>query len=627
MTQMNMVQAINDGAPHRDAARPARRRPGRGRRQGGRRLPRHAGALRRVRRRPRDRHAALRGGHRRHRHRHGALRAGARSPRSSSPTSSSRRTTRSSASSRSTASARAASTRRSWSSARRSAAASAAGLYHSQSPESLFIHVAGLKVVCPSNPHDAKGLLARVDPRSRPGPLLRAEAHLPRGQGRGARGGLHGADRQGRACAREGKDVTVLAWGAMLYEAIAAADEAQEAGHRLRDCRSAHAVAGRHRHHRRQREEDGARHRRARGAEDVRLRRRAGRAHQREGVPPPRGAAGARVRAATRRSRTPSRWSTCRWRTAFCRLSSRRRGTDRHLERRPDDGALGIQASGHRRRGHRGGDRRLAGQAGGRRQGRPADGRGDDRQGDGHHHGAQGRDDRGDARQGRRDRGGALGAGGLRAAGAGDGGGCRRRANGACHARNGHAQKDDGPAATAVGDIKENLPGNGRHGARAARAVPAPPGPRAGYFNEKPLATPATRKLAREMSVDLRRVPPTGPQGRVTKTDVEGFATRRPVRRRTARRPRPCVPAHGPRRARPRRARPAGGARPVRRHAPQDRAEDGAVDAHGRALHLRRGVRRHGAQGAPRAPEAAGRGAGREAELPPVHREGDASRR
>ncbi|MCL2777846.1 MAG: 2-oxo acid dehydrogenase subunit E2 [Polyangiaceae bacterium] len=45
----------------------------------------------------------------------------------------------------------------------------------------------------------------------------------------------------------------------------------------------------------------------------------------------------------------------------------------------------------------------------------------------------------------------------------------------------------------------------------------------AGYFNDKPLATPATRKLARDRNIDLRTVPPTGPQGRVTQTDVETF--------------------------------------------------------------------------------------------------------
>jgi pyruvate dehydrogenase E2 component (dihydrolipoamide acetyltransferase) len=72
---------------------------------------------------------------------------------------------------------------------------------------------------------------------------------------------------------------------------------------------------------------------------------------------------------------------------------------------------------------------------------------------------------------------------------------------------------DDGPAATAVGDLRETLPGM----KSASRA----------YFNDRPLATPATRKLARDMSVDLRHIPPTGPDGRVTKSDVEGF-TRAP---------------------------------------------------------------------------------------------------
>src|SRR6266849_6118133 len=33
------------------------------------------------------------------------------------------------------------------------------GQTHSQSPEALFTHVAGLKTVVPSNPYDAKGLL------------------------------------------------------------------------------------------------------------------------------------------------------------------------------------------------------------------------------------------------------------------------------------------------------------------------------------------------------------------------------------------------------------------------------------------------------------------------------------
>jgi pyruvate dehydrogenase E2 component (dihydrolipoamide acetyltransferase) len=101
--------------------------------------------------------------------------------------------------------------------------------------------------------------------------------------------------------------------------------------------------------------------------------------------------------------------------------------------------------------------------------------------------------------------------------------------SGASHARNGHAPKDEGPAATAVGDIKETLPGMGGEGVSAEAGLggiaAAGAGAGAPYFNEKPLATPATRKLAREMSIDLRRVSPSGPQGRVTKTDVEGFSS------------------------------------------------------------------------------------------------------
>ncbi|WP_437280590.1 dihydrolipoamide acetyltransferase family protein [Sorangium sp. So ce375] len=80
------------------------------------------------------------------------------------------------------------------------------------------------------------------------------------------------------------------------------------------------------------------------------------------------------------------------------------------------------------------------------------------------------------------------------------------------------------PAATAVGDIREDLPGmNLAPPTRSAWANGSLGAGAAAYFNEKPLATPATRKLARDLGVDLRRVPPTGPAGRVTKDDVRAL--------------------------------------------------------------------------------------------------------
>jgi pyruvate dehydrogenase E2 component (dihydrolipoamide acetyltransferase) len=98
-------------------------------------------------------------------------------------------------------------------------------------------------------------------------------------------------------------------------------------------------------------------------------------------------------------------------------------------------------------------------------------------------------------------------------------------ANGNGAPANGGAPKNE-PAATAVGDIKENLPGMGGAPAPSASHGSSSGGGQlvSSYFNAKPLATPATRKLARDMDIDLRAVPPTGPQGRVTKVDVETFA-------------------------------------------------------------------------------------------------------
>jgi 2-oxoisovalerate dehydrogenase E1 component beta subunit len=106
------------------------------------------------------------------------------------------------------------------------------GLYHSQSPESLFIHVAGLKVVCPANPYDAKGLL--LASLRDPDPVLFFE---PKRIYRAARGDVPEGDytvELGKAQvirpATSKNAVTVIAWGAMLYEAVAAADQAKEQG-------------------------------------------------------------------------------------------------------------------------------------------------------------------------------------------------------------------------------------------------------------------------------------------------------------------------------------------------------------------------------------------------------------
>jgi 2-oxoisovalerate dehydrogenase E1 component len=100
---------------------------------------------------------------------------------------------------------------------------SGAGPFHSQNVEAWFTHVAGLKVVAPATPHDAKGLLlaALDDPnpvlylehkllyRSARGPVPEAPYRVPIGPAR---------------LARPGRDATLVAWSVAVAWALEAAE-------------------------------------------------------------------------------------------------------------------------------------------------------------------------------------------------------------------------------------------------------------------------------------------------------------------------------------------------------------------------------------------------------------------
>ncbi|APF38115.1 alpha-ketoacid dehydrogenase subunit beta [Chelatococcus daeguensis] len=114
------------------------------------------------------------------------------------------------------------------------------GQTHSQSPEALFTHVCGLKVVVPSNPRDAKGLL--ISAIEDPDPVIFLEpkrlyngpfdGHHERpvtpwsGHPLGEVDAGHFTVPLGKAeVRRQGSSVTVLAYGTMVYVAEAAAQE------------------------------------------------------------------------------------------------------------------------------------------------------------------------------------------------------------------------------------------------------------------------------------------------------------------------------------------------------------------------------------------------------------------
>src|SRR6201988_1511389 len=103
------------------------------------------------------------------------------------------------------------------------------GLYHSQNPEAWFIHRPGLKVVAPSTAYDAKGLLKAAIRDDNPviffehkylyrrakGPVPEGDEIVPIGQA---------------ITRREGSDVTLLTYGAMVTPSLEAADRLSKEG-------------------------------------------------------------------------------------------------------------------------------------------------------------------------------------------------------------------------------------------------------------------------------------------------------------------------------------------------------------------------------------------------------------
>ena len=97
------------------------------------------------------------------------------------------------------------------------------GPYHSQSVEAYYAHAPGLKVVAPSFPADAKGLLTAAI--RDPDPVVFLEHKLTYRKVRGPVPEGEHVEELGRArVVREGDVVTLVGWGMMLHEALGAAE-------------------------------------------------------------------------------------------------------------------------------------------------------------------------------------------------------------------------------------------------------------------------------------------------------------------------------------------------------------------------------------------------------------------
>lgn len=94
--------------------------------------------------------------------------------------------------------------------------------HHSESLEAIYAHIPGIKVVVPSTPHDAKGLLlAAIED---PDPVVFLEPiRLYRAVKEEVPGIYYTADIGPSRVERQGSDLTLISWGAMMKETRAAA--------------------------------------------------------------------------------------------------------------------------------------------------------------------------------------------------------------------------------------------------------------------------------------------------------------------------------------------------------------------------------------------------------------------
>ncbi len=110
------------------------------------------------------------------------------------------------------------------------------GPFHSQNPEAWFMHAPGIKVLAPSTPEDAKGLLTAAI--RDPNPVIFLEhKHLYRRAKGEVPEGTYETPMTARV-AREGEDLTVIAYGAMVHAALEATQDLDGASVEVLDLRS-----------------------------------------------------------------------------------------------------------------------------------------------------------------------------------------------------------------------------------------------------------------------------------------------------------------------------------------------------------------------------------------------------